>query len=432
MKIVLVLLLLLISPVGLLAQVTNEDDPEGPQSREVTKGVTPKIFINCVQTRCYDDYLRTELSFFDFVRDRFVCDIEVLITHLNTGAGGQEYTLSFYGHSRFENKNDTLHFATRKTDTDDSIRKQLVKSLKRGLIRFMLDSDYMEQVDIAFPARQIQTGSSTGQRDPWNFWVFDISGNGSMHSESNRQLLSLSTDLRINRITPQSKFNFHPYYNDRRNNYSVNGNSIRVRTVDYGLSSLYVKSFSTHWSVGGFYRAYHSIYQNIEFSQSIAPALEYSFFPVSQVTRRQFRLVYQTGLRSLRYIEPTVFDKTREMLPYHQLSGVFGVTQPWGTLSGHLSGYQYLHDRRKTRLSFDMDVSWRIVEGLSIRANASASLINNQISLARSTIRAEDALLGGRQLPTNFNYHSSLGISYTFGSINNSVVNPRFSNVGSN
>jgi hypothetical protein len=96
-----------------------------------------------------------------------------------------------------------------------------------------------------------------------------------------------------------------------------------------------------------------------------------------------------------------VFDKTREMLPYHQLSGVFGVTQPWGTLSAHMTGYQYLHDRRKTRFSFDMDISWRVIEGLSIRANASASLINNQISLARSTIKAEDALLGGRQLPTS-------------------------------
>lgn len=426
---ILVLLLLLISPLGLLAQVTNEeDDPEGPQIREEMSG-PPKIFINCVRTRCYDDYLRTELSFFDFVRDRYVCDVEVLITNLNTGAGGQAYTLSFYGHGRFENKNDTLQFTTRKSDTDDLIRKQIVRSLKRGLIRFVLDSDDMDQVNIEFPARKTKADGSTQQKDPWNFWVVDVSGNGSINSESNRQLLSIATDLRINRITPKSKFNFHPYYHNQRNSYSVNGDNIRVRTVDYGLSSLYVKSISEHWSVGGFYRAYHSIYQNIEFSQSIAPALEYSFFPVSQVTRRQFRWVYQAGLRSLHYIEPTVFDKTEEMLPYHQLSGVFGATQPWGTMSAHLTGYQYLHDRRKTRLSFDMDVSWRVIEGLSIRANASASLINNQISLARSTIKAEDALLGGRQLPTSFNYYSSLGISYTFGSINNTVVNPRFSNI---
>ncbi len=111
------------------------------------------------------------------------------------------------------------------------------------------------------------------------------------------------------------------------------------------------------------------------------------------------------------------------------MTGIFGITQPWGTLSAHVTGYQYLHDRSKNRLSFNVDASWRIMEGLSLTIHGSASRINNQISLARSTIRAEEALLNGRQLPTSFNYHSSLGISYTFGSINNSVVNPRFSNV---
>lgn len=419
--------LFLIIPVVSLAQATKSGTNEETEPTNDTVTAPPKIFVNCVHTRCYDDYLRTELSFFDFVRDRYVCDVEVLVTHLNTGAGGREYTLSFYGRNRFEGKGDTLRFVTRKTDTDDLIRRQIVRSFKRGLVRFLLDSDYMEQVDVAFPARQVQIRELA--KDPWNFWVFDVSTNGSAHGESNKQYLSLSTHLRINRITARSKFTFHPYYNDQRNHYMVDGEDIRVRTVDYGLSSLYVRSFSEHWSAGGFYRTFHSIYQNINFSQSVAPALEYSFFPVSQVTRRQFRWVYQAGLRTLRYIEPTVYDRMQEMLPYHQLTGNFGITQPWGTLSAHVTGYQYLHDLSKTRFSANMDVSWRIIEGLSIHLHNSASLIKNQISLARSTIKAEDALLGGRQLPTSFNYHSSLGISYTFGSINNSTVNPRFSNV---
>ena len=195
------------------------------------------------------------------------------------------------------------------------------------------------------------------------------------------------------------------------------------------MSSLYVNSFSTHWSAGGFYRAYHSVYRNIGLSQSVAPAIEYSFFPVSQFTRRQFRVIYQLGVRSLHYIEPTIFDKTQEILPYQQLTGVFGVTQPWGTLSADITAYQYLHDLSKNRLSLNIDVSWRILQGLAVNIQGRASLINNQISLARSVIDPDTALLNGRQLPTNFNYYSSVGLSYTFGSINNSIVNPRFSNV---
>jgi hypothetical protein len=66
---------------------------------------------------------------------------------------------------------------------------------------------------------------------------------------------------------------------------------------------------------------------------------------------------------------------------------------------------------------------------LFLRLNGSASLINNQISLAKSSGAAADFLLNGRQLPTSFNYNSSIGINYTFGSIHNTAVNPRFSGV---
>ena len=429
MKSVLTLLLISVNSVALLAQTPNKTNADEANPKVDTTALPPKIFVNCAHTRCYDDFLRAELSFFDFVRDRLVSDIEVLVTHLATGAGGREYTVSFYGHNRFEGKGDTLRFSTRKTDTDDVIRKQLVRTFRRGLVRFLLDSDQMEQVDVTFPVRKTGVDEPAKTKDPWNYWVFDVSGNGSAHGESNKQYVSLSTHLRINRITLKSKYTFHAYYNDNRNHYVVDSANIRVRTVDYGLSSYYVRSFSEHWSAGGFYRSFHSIYQNINVSQSVAPALEYSVFPVSEVTRRQFRWVYQAGLRMLNYIEPTVYDKTGEMLPYHQLTGIFSITQPWGTLSAHVTGYQYLHDRRKNRLSFNIDASWRIIQGLSLQIHGSASLINNQISLAQSTIKAEDALLNGRQLPTTFNYHSSMGISYTFGSINNSVVNPRFTNV---
>lgn len=351
------------------------------------------------------------------------------MTSTSTGAGGQQYVLAFYGHDKFENIKDTLYFNTNKTDTDDSIRKQLVRTLKQGLVRYLLDTNFMEQVDITLPDYKNKPRKSALREDHWNQWVFNIGGNGSARGESNKQYLSFSMYQQANRITPESKFTFNTYYNDNRSQYIVKGEDIRVHTVDYGLSSLYVKSFSEHWSAGGFYRAYHSIYRNTDLSQSVAPALEYSFFPVSQVTRRQFRSIYQVGFRSLRYLESTIYDKTQETIPYHQLTGIYGVTQPWGTLNAHITASQYLHDLSKYRLSIDLSLSWRVIEGLSIQLNGQASLINNQISLARSVIPTEQALLNGRQLPTSFNYYSSVGLNYTFGSINNPVVNPRFSDV---
>ena len=145
--------------------------------------------------------------------------------------------------------------------------------------------------------------------------------------------------------------------------------------------------------------------------------------------QHQLRWIYQIGFRKLSYIETTVFDKLKETLPYHQLSGIMRITQPWGSLSAELSGYQYLHDMSKNRLSMELDVNWRVAQGLSLWLNSDFSLINNQLSLAKSEGEASQILLNNRQLPTNFRFRTSFGMSYTFGSINNNIINPRFSGV---
>lgn len=421
--------LLLLPGAVFAAPGTGRDSTDAPLAVPASVPAPPKIFLNCANTRCFDDFVRTELSFFDFVRDRYVCEVEVLMTSLNTAAGGREYSVTFIGQGRYQGLGDTLRFVTRQTDTEDMVRKQLVRTLRQGLVRYLVDSEFLQHLSIGYPKRRAAQEAATAARDPWNFWVFTVGGSGSVSAESNRRFSMMEVHGRVNRITAKSKFNVSANFNENRSRYQVNGEDIRVRNVSYGLSSLFVRSFSEHWSAGGFYRGFHSVYQNIGFSQSLAPALEYSVFPISDVMRRQLRWVYQVGMRRLKYLEPTIFDKTLEALPYHQVSGIFGLTQPWGTVSAELTGYQYLHDATKNRLSLEMELAWRVVEGLSFRLNGSASLINNQISLARSSINTEDALLNGRQLPTNFNYYSSVGLNFTFGSINNSVVNPRFSGV---
>ena len=387
----------------------------------------PKIFLNCSNVRCYDDYVRTELSFFDFVRDRFQSDIEILVISQTTGAGGRTYTLTFLGHQQYANKSDTLVFSTRQTDTEDMVRKSFLKTIKQGLVTYLIDTELLQQINIGFPKRQMAKTDS--QNDPWNYWVFNIGGNGAMNGESNKQSLALNSSFRVSRVSPSAKLIFSGYHSENRNRFIVDEEPISVKNKNYGFSALYVKGFSEHWSAGGFYRGFHSIYQNTNYSQSIAPALEYSVFPISEITRRQFRWVYQAGIRDVKYLETTIFDKNQELLPYQQITGIFGVTEPWGNFSTEISGYQYLHDLSKYRFSFELDFSLRVVEGLSVRFSSNASLIKNQISLAKSTGTAEEILLSGRQLPTNFRYSTSFGLNYTFGSINNNVVNPRFSGI---
>ena len=55
--------------------------------------------------------------------------------------------------------------------------------------------------------------------------------------------------------------------------------------------------------------------------------------------------------------------------------------------------------------------------------------IHDQLSLARGGATRDDVLLQQRLLATSFQYFASAGISYTFGSLTNNVVNPRLNDV---
>src|SRR4051812_48589581 len=66
----------------------------------VISSSVPKLYINC-NGNCYQDYVKTQLTLFDFVRDQALADIQVLIiSRLNAG-GGQLYTLRFIGQKAF-------------------------------------------------------------------------------------------------------------------------------------------------------------------------------------------------------------------------------------------------------------------------------------------------------------------------------------------
>ena len=58
--------------------------------------------------------------------------------------------------------------------------------------------------------------------------------------------------------------------------------------------------------------------------------------------------------------------------------------------------------------------------------NGGISFIHDQINLRKSTASSEEILTRQRQLESQYSYWLSGGISYSFGSIYNNIVNPRF------
>lgn len=388
---------------------------------------TPKLFINCQQARCYETYLLTELSYFTFVRDQGMADIQILITDQGNASGGRNYVLNFIGQFEYEGIDNLVEFETQQSDTEAIARKALLNKINFGLMKYLEKTDAISDVEISFPKNKVI--EKPQEKDKWNNWIFGIGGSGRLDGESNRKEVRFDANVRGGRTTAKSKYSFYTYAQQRNNAVTLDGTTEKVKVNTYGYNTLFVTTFAKKWSIGGLMKGFHSIYSNIDFSNSLAPAVEYSIFPIEDFNKKQFRWIYQAGFRKLNYIEKTIFDKLQETRPYHQVTSILGYTQPWGNFSAEMNGYQYIDEPDKYRLSLELELNWRVTQGVSLRFYGSGSQIKNQISLAKTASSTEELLLGGQQLPTSFDYSTSFGLNYTFGSLRNSIINPRFSGV---
>jgi hypothetical protein len=69
----------------------------------------------------------------------------------------------------------------------------------------------------------------------------------------------------------------------------------------------------------------------------------------------------------------------------------------------------------------------RIFKGLSLDINGGIAHINDQLSLKKGDISEAERLLQLRELATKYRLEGGIELTYTFGSIYNNIVNPRFS-----
>jgi hypothetical protein len=89
----------------------------------------PKVFIDC-QTQCYEEHIRSQLSYLNFMHDRQTADVYLLLTALRTGSGGREWNLLVKGQDRFEGMNDTLKFYSIVDASDGQIQDMQVEQIQ--------------------------------------------------------------------------------------------------------------------------------------------------------------------------------------------------------------------------------------------------------------------------------------------------------------
>jgi hypothetical protein len=393
---------------------------------EELKKQAPKVYIDFRQGD--QNYIRTEISFVNYVRDRQEADVHVLVTTQSTGSGGTEYTISFIGQNEYADINNTLIYASNKTNTRDEVRKGYVQVMKMGLLPYAARTPISTLLEIYFKERDRIRPTSV--IDKWNFWVFSVSANGRLESESQKSSKNLRGSFSANRVTEQSKLrmSISGNYDERKYDYE---DETSISTSESGtFSGLYAISLSEHWSIGAFLTVTTSSYRNIDLSINPAPAIEYNVFPYSESTRRQLRLTYKLGYNYSQYREETIYQKMSEDFWGQSLDISFEVKEPWGTARASVEGSHYFHDFKKNRIELDMNFTFRILKGLSLTVDVEYERIRDQLNLARDDATLEEILLRRQELATDYKYQISIGFSYTFGSIFSNVVNPRFGNGG--
>jgi hypothetical protein len=384
------------------------------------KQTAPKVFIDC--PNCDMNYIRTEITFVNYVRDRKDAQVHVLVTTQSTGSDGTEYTLTFSGQEQFKGIDNVLKFVANKTDTSAEVRSGLAGVLKIGLVSYAAKTPIAGRISISYQDK----AKPTSVEDKWNFWVFSLSGNAYFNGEKLSRTYSLSGSFSANRVTPAFKFRSSYSASRSSDRYTFDQGTFVSTSKRHNFSLLGVKSINEHWSAGGWLTAYSSTYSNIKFALNPAPAIEYNFFPYSQSTRRQLRVDWKPGYNSYHYREETIYDKTSEGLWGETFSLTLELKEKWGTISNAFEAFHYFNDLKKNHMEIYSEISLRLFKGLSLTLYGDFSRIHDQLSLVKGGASYEEILLRRKQLATSYSYYAQIGLSYTFGSIFSNVVNPRF------
>ena len=76
------------------------------------------VFIDC--NNCDRNFIKQELTYLTYVRDRLLADVHIQIVNQNTGSGGEQFTFFFYGQRELAGNDDTLTVTTNVNNTFDS------------------------------------------------------------------------------------------------------------------------------------------------------------------------------------------------------------------------------------------------------------------------------------------------------------------------
>ena len=414
-----------------VASARAQDPLQGPYERSSS-------LLRLPWARCDSTYYRTEIDWVAWVRDQRDAHVHVIMTSQQTGVGGREFLLDFIGSGFYENYEARSRYQSLPTDTQREELDGIALTLGIGLAQFATESGFRDvvQIDGITPVGEVNANLDTPPegilspdevQDPWNLWVFRVNASGNLNGESNQETRRLSTGFRASRVTPTWVQRYNWNLNANRREFELgDGTRFIDNRYDWGLSARVVYSVAQHWSVGFNSNVGRNTRNNQRIWGQWNPAIEYSFFPYEEATRRSLTAFYQIGPVYRGYFEVTVFGEEEELRGEQALTLDFSQRQPWGNASVRLTGSTYLHEVARNNLSLRGSLSFRIMRGLDLNVGARYSRVRDQLFLSGEGLSDEERLLELQTQQTDFERSINFGFSYQFSSIFNNVVNNRF------
>jgi hypothetical protein len=372
----------------------------------------------------HQSYIREQITFVNYVRDRELSQVHIMMTRHISGSAGSNYVISFIGRGRYEGMNNVITYWAAGTNTTDETRKGLVNIIRMGLVPYLASTNMAAQVLV-----NIRGGGEISREpveDPWKNWVFEIYGGANFHKESTQNRFNSRWGFAANKVSEDWKIILRPYFNLNERNFKTDDGTVTSRSYRHGFSGEFIRSIDQHWSGGFFISILSSTFHNAKFNISARPGIEYSLFPYTEATRKSITFVYRIGMSHNNYIEETIFEKNKELLASHSINMSAAFQQPWGSFSAAVTGSHHFHDFTSNRATFYARLDFRVIKGLSLNLTGNFEFINDLVSLPSGDMSLEEILLQQRRQATDYEMYGSVGLAYSFGSQFTNVVNTRF------
>ncbi len=410
-------LALLVSLNGLLANEKNDTPINKIRAEDLIS-----VFLDCNQ--CDFFYIQQAIPFVNYVRDKELAHVHVMITIHHNGSSGANYEINFIGSKEFVGKNNMLRYWAPSTNSHDDTRKGLAEMIKFGLISYVAATPIANQIVVSLKDNQLIEKKELA--DPWESWIFEVYAGSNFLFESEKSNLTARYGFFANKTTDDWKIRLRPYFNYGRLSFKTDSEVVVRESHRNGFEGTVIKSLDQHWSTGLFVNSLSSTFHNMNFNVEMLPGIEYSIFPYSEATRKSITVAYKFGVGYHNYLEETIFGKEEEVLWSHGLVASITFQQPWGNVRGGIHGSHFFHDLRSNRAEIYSVMNLRLFSGLALNFWGTLNLINDLVALPKGDLSLEDILLQQRRQATSYQAQGSVGLSYTFGSKFTNVVNPRF------